>query len=37
MSEVVLNIGLAFLFGWTVWFYSKYFKIEKPRVTKRRK
>jgi hypothetical protein len=37
MSEVVLNIGLAFLFGWTVWFYSKYFKIEKPRITKRRK
>ena len=36
-SEVVLNIGLAFLFGWTVWFYNRYFKIEKPRITKRRK
>ena len=36
-SEVVLNIGLAFLFSWILLFYRRYFKIERPRITKRRK
>ena len=36
-SEVVLNIGLAFLFSWILLFYQRYFKIERPRITRRRK
>ncbi len=36
-SEVILNIGLAFLFSWILMFYQRYFKIEKPRITKPRK
>jgi len=36
-SEVILNIGLAFLFSWIVIFYQRYFKIERPRITKPRR
>ena len=36
-SEVILNIGLAFLFSWILIFYQRYFKIERPRITKARR
>jgi len=36
-SEAILNIGLAFLFSWTLIFYQRYFKIERPRITKPRR
>ncbi len=36
-SEVILNVGLAFLFSWIVIFYQRYFKIERPRITKARR
>jgi hypothetical protein len=36
-SEAILNIGLAFLFSWILIFYQRYFKIERPRITKPRR
>jgi hypothetical protein len=36
-SEAILNIGLAFLFSWLLIFYQRYFKIERPRITKPRR
>lgn len=36
-SEVVLNVGLALFFSWLLLFYNRYFKIERPRITRKRK